>query len=270
MKKYMLYLIVFLLWDHICLAQEVPILQENKTFIIGIGIPIFKVRDQGSSPLIYKGMVASIYFGYEDYDLDNYSAHKLILHTGSLHPSYRPKANNATNSTSLMYLEYKYTNTRRVGNINLNQNLNTHNVGLFFSVIADIRQYNLLANNVLGFYSSFLNIGPAYRFMSFGNDDKSRFVANADLNLFSLAIRPNYLGSVDFSGFKPSKFEVFKMLKFAPLWKDFIINTDFNYTITHRKSASTFGYNWHYQHNTMSQPLDLNYGGFYYNANFSR
>jgi hypothetical protein len=270
MKLKILILLAFLLIFNDIYSQETPILEKNKTFVIGLGIPIFKVRDKGHSPLMYKGISTSIYLAFENYDIDKYVSHKLIFHFGDLTPKFKPKANNPTNKVALNFLEYKYTNTNRIGDLDIGPNITSQNIGYTLSVRSDVRIYNLLANNVVGFYSSLFSIGPAYRYVHLANDRSNKIVVQGDLNLLSVAMRPNYLGTIEFSGFKPSKFEILKKFKVAPFWKDFIISTDFNTQFKHRNSFSTLGYNWYYQHNTQSQPLDMNYGGFYYNANFSR
>jgi hypothetical protein len=244
------------------------LIETNETFVIGLGVPIFKIRDQGHSPLIYKGMSLSFYIGYSNYTPKSIFTSKLIFHSASCTPNYKPKAEGAGNKVSLSFIEVKNSLVNRIGNTT-NYNDNIQFVGLSSSLLIDFRDYNLLANNTNGFYVG-LTMGPAYRFSRVFDDLKYKANASIDMPLITFSLRPNYLGTLEFERFKLNKLAILKKFKIHTINKDFIINTDFNISKYFDRSYSTLGYNWMYHRNTVSKPLDMNYGGFYYNANFSR
>jgi hypothetical protein len=260
-------LLLFSLFAH---AQD-PISAGGDTyFFLGISAPIIKVRDLGHSLQTYRGVATTLRAGYERIGREQVARVTGAVTFGSLSPKAKPKTDRQLSRGEITQIHFSYAFYQRTGANYLPQDWNRY-IGGAFTVLVDMRDYNLPSNNLMGFQmNTSLNIGG---FVQRALDNRWRFNYEAQTPILSYAVRPNYIGmfpiSVGTLNGRNAALQVLKSGKVVTVNKLFRFYNRFGFDQTvkdHRQRR--FSYAWEMLHNRVSQPMTSVIGGLGYESLF--
>ncbi len=210
MKPFLILFYSLFFMNFLC-AQQPLTPRGTQYFFLGLGLPIAKVRDQGHSSLIYKGVSPTVHIGYERVGTDVVSRIAFSFATGQIKPNTRPKPEKHLSSAEIGTFEVSYAYYRRSGTAYDSEGLNRY-YGGSISFLFDGRNYNLPSNNLFGFQANLsLNAG------AFVQKKINKFWRMNDelfTPLVTYALRPNYIGLMPMS---TSEFSAKKILKTGKL-----------------------------------------------------
>lgn len=251
-------------------AQEPLTPRGDKYFFLGINITKVNVRDEAHSPQLYSGWSPVLRIGYERIGQATVSRFAVSYAMGTLTPHARPKPKKQLSSADLTGIQFHYAYYRRVNGFDT-EGWNRY-VGGSICINADIRQYSLPANNLLGYqFNTSLN-GGVFIHKKLGNE-AWRFNYEAFIPVISYGIRPNYIGMPPMSssggnggnsvkkGLKQGKIVTFnKLFRF---YNRFSFDQQIN---DHRERR--IAYYWDYHVNHISKPLNSITSGLTYESLF--
>jgi hypothetical protein len=264
--KSLLVLFVGLLFSTILCAQEPFTPRGNQYFFLGLGLPITKVRDQGHSPLIYKGVNPTLRIGHERIGTDAVSRITVSFSSGQIKPNTRPKPEKQLSSADIGIIEVSYAYYRRA-----NANYEPEGLNQYFgggiSFLFDGRNYNLPSNNLFGFQSNLsLNAGA---FVQKKINNSWRMNDELFTPLLTFALRPNYIGLMPLTTNDFSAKKILKTGKFVTVNKVFRLynRLGFDQQINDHR-ARRLAYSWDGIVNNVSRPLRFVSAGLSYESLF--
>ncbi len=237
----------------------------NRYFFIGVKLPILAVRDEGHSPLIYRGLESTLRFGFVTRRTTEYGEIAFELGFGEISPRVKPVTNKIMSNASSSHFTFV---TRHAYLLN-NYSAGSANTYLGFDVrySFNARQYTLPSNNLFGYTSSF----AISAFGMFQNNISTNYLFNYDAHvpLLSLEHRPDYMGLPNFSESKSIVGRIFGSGKIVTFDKKLELNHRFTITNSvndhHQRALS---YEGQYLQNFVSRPLHSTSGGFAYTELF--
>jgi hypothetical protein len=263
-------LFAFLFLGNTIFAQESTTAKGETYFFLGVALPIVKVRDVGHSPQIYQGLGPTLRVGYERIGQKQVARVMGSVTFGGTKPKSKPKSTRQLSSGDITQINFSYAYYQ---NTNKNYVLDDWNgyVGGAFTVMVDMRGYDLPSNNLLGFQmNTSLNIGG---FANHSIDRHWQFNYEAFTPILSYSVRPNYVGMFPISvGSLAGRNVTLEMLKAGKLvtvnklcrfYNRFSFDQHIN---DHRQRR--FSYAWDMLHNRVSQPMTSVMGGFGYESLF--
>ena len=172
-------------------AQEPLTPRGSVYFFLGLSLPIAKVRDEGHSPLIYKGLNPTFRAGYERVGTDVVSRITFSFSSGEIKPKPRPHPEKSLSKAEINTIEVCYAYYRRLNGTYDAEGWNRY-VGGAITFLFDGRNYNLPSNNLFGYQANLsLNAGGFVQ---------KKVAKNYRLNdelltpLLTFAMRPSYIG----------------------------------------------------------------------------
>lgn len=238
----------------------------NTYFFLGVRFPIIAVRDVGHSPLIYRGLVSTIIVGYEKRLPDYVSRFEARVGIGSASPKMKPRTDRMLSSADVNNIEISYTYFRGINNYVLDDWNNY--LGGRFSLMIDLREYNLPSNNLTGYHiNASLNVAAhTQKKLS----DSWLFQYEAAVPLLAYSVRPNYNGT--FPDLSTETDMVKKFLKSGtfvtiPTYFRFTNNFSFTQNINDGRERR-FSYQWDYLTHQKINPLTYISGGLGYESLF--
>lgn len=181
----------------VCLAQDEvpPPAAVGEYFFLGFEMPLFRVKDRANSPQAFEGYGYKISFGYEKIKQRFISRFKGSYTFGSGSPKTRPKSKSLT-SVRLNDFDFSYSYYQNLQNIPDAEANNFVKQGTYVGgsihFLADMRQYSLPSNNVIGFQSNLSLHGGVWVRQNMNKN--WRFNYEATTPLMALTLRPSYIG----------------------------------------------------------------------------
>jgi hypothetical protein len=247
-------------------AQEPLTPRGTQYFFLGLGLPLAKVRDQGHSPLIYKGLNPTLRIGYERVGIDAVSRIAFSFSSGQIKPNTRPKPEKLLSSADIGTIEVSYAYYRRNNKTYDTEGLNRYYGGAF-TFMFDGRSYNLPSNNLFGFQANMsLNAGA---FVQKKINDSWRLSDELFTPLLTFALRPNYIGLMPMATNDFSAKKILKTGKIVTINKVFRLynRLGFNQQINDHRQRR-LSYSWDGIVNNVSQPLGSVSAGLSYESLF--
>jgi hypothetical protein len=251
-------------------AQEPMSPKGDTYFFLGLGLPIVKVRDVGHSPQIYQGIGTTLRVGYERIGQKEVARLMGSVTFGTAKPKTKLKSTRQLSSADISLVNFSYAYYR---NTQANYALGDWNsyVGGAFTVLVDMRGYDLPSNNLMGFQmNTSLNVGA---FVNRKLDNHWRFNYEAQTPIVSYSVRPNFIGmfpiSVGSSAGRNVALEMLKAGKVVTVNKLFRFYNRFSFDqhVNDHRSRRLF-YAWEMLHNRVSQPMTSVLGGVGYESLF--
>ena len=238
----------------------------NTYFFLGLRLPMIAVRDVGHSPLIYRGLVPTLIVGYEKSAPDFVSRFQASIGIGGAAPSMKPRTDRMLSSAEVNNIELTYSYFRGVNTYAL-ADWNNY-VGGRFSVLVDMRAYNLPSNNLTGYHlnTSLSLAAHTQKKLS----DTWLFQYEAAVPFLAYSIRPNYNGTFpDVAaevGLAKKFFKSGSVVTF-PTYFRFTNNFSFTQNINDGRERR-LSYQWDYLQHTKINPLTYISGGLGYESLF--
>jgi hypothetical protein len=175
--------------------------RDDTYFMLGIAVPIGRVRDVAHSPLPYSGEGLEVRVGYERLSPQLVSRFTVSYLMGDLAPRTKPRPKRILSALDWQNIQVTYSYFQRINGANAAADALAAYVGGAINFTADLRQYTLPSNNVFGYqFNTTFNVGTHLR-QSIGNatvKDRSdlqwHWNDEATLALFAHTIRPTYIG----------------------------------------------------------------------------
>ena len=255
---------IFLLDLSLCAAQKDLPTGNSKYFILGIGLPLYKVRDQAHSPLIYGGLGVQIRLGYEDINR-SYAGRAILTYTiSTIKPDAKPRPKRFLSEADLNNIQLSLACYKRVGDYI--PGIPAYFVGGVLTLYIDTRAYNLPSNNILGFETNAsLNAGGMIHDAISNNWSMEYETYFAFL---TYGIRSNYIGTP----IQGENFRLPKLSKWAQ-WAYFdkvfrwYNHFDADQQINDERQRQ-ISYIWDFHYNNLSNPLKSTQTGFNYTSLF--
>ncbi|MBL7813975.1 MAG: hypothetical protein JNL70_03135 [Saprospiraceae bacterium] len=265
MKSFIALFLSLFLVTHVW-AQDLLTPRGNQYFFLGLGLPMVKVRDEGHSSLMYKGMNPTLRIGHERIGTDVVSRICFSFSAGQIKPSTSPKPEKQLSSADITTIEVSYAYYRRTKNAYDTEGWNKY-IGGSVSLLFDGRNYNLPSNNVFGYQTNLsLNAG-GYVHKKINNSWR----INDELYtpILTFAMRPNYIGLMPMTTTDFSAKRMFKTGKIATVNKVFRLynRLGFDQQINDHRQRR-LAYTWDGQINRVSRPLSLVSAGLSYESLF--
>lgn len=235
-------------------------------FFLGLRLPMIAVRDVGHSPLIYRGFVPTLIIGYEKNAPDFVSRFEVSVGIGEMSPTMKPRTDRMLSNAQVNNIELTYSYLRGLNTFALNDWNNY--VGGKFSVLMDVRVYNLPSNNLMGYHMN-TSLSVAARTQK-KISDAWLFHYEAAVPLLAYSVRPNYNGTFPDvaaeTGFV-KKFIKSGSLVSLPTYFRFTNNFSFTQNINDGRERR-LSYQWDYLYHAKINPLNYIYGGLGYESLF--
>ena len=97
-------------------AQDALTPRGSSYFFLGVNVPIVKVRDDGHSSLIYRGINSTLRLGYERVGTDIVSRITFSFSGGEIKPKTHPQPEKHLSKAEINTIEVSYAYYRRMGN----------------------------------------------------------------------------------------------------------------------------------------------------------
>lgn len=238
----------------------------NTYFFLGVQLPIIAVRDAGHSPLIYRGLVSTLIAGYEKRLPEYVSRFEARIGIGSAAPKMKPRTDRMLSSAEVNNIEISYTYFRGLNDYALNDWNNY--LGGRFSVLIDVREYNLPSNNLTGYHVNAALSVAAHTQKKLS--DTWLFHYEAAVPILAYSVRPNYNGT--FPELATETGLAKKFLKSGscvsiPTYFRFTNNFSFIQNINDGRERR-LSYQWDYLHHNKINPLTYISGGLGYESLF--
>lgn len=198
MARIYLSLLLYLLCASALSAQEQrPLITGEGTFLtIGLGFPIYTVRDKINSPLAYRGRAVNIRLEAEWVRENWLSQVRLAFSAGSLRAKVKPKRD-INKPASLADLRLGFGWYRNLGTIEPTSE-SAQYAGLSFMLNMDDRDYPLPTNNTGGqHYRISARAGVLDR-RGLGNNTRWALTSQVDVPFLTKLYRSSYIGLAPF------------------------------------------------------------------------
>ena len=235
------------------LAQE-PLTPRGDTyFFLGLGLPIVKVRDEGHSSLIYRGLNSTLRIGYERIGRDAVSRIVFNVSIGQIKPNTRPKPDKRLSSAETNTFEVSYAYYRRINSAYEAEGWNRY-FGGALTLLFDGRNYNLPSNNLFGYQANLsLNAGGYVQ-----KQINNTYRLNDELltPVLTFAMRPSFIGLMPMTSNDFSAKKVLKTGKIVTVNKVFRLynRIGFDQQINDHRQRR-LSYTWDGILNNVSRPL---------------
>ncbi len=260
-------ILIFSLFFISSLTAQEPLTPLGDTyFFLGLSLPIIKVRDEGHSSLMYRGLNSTLRVGYERVGRDVVSRIALSFATGQIKPKTRPKPAKQLSSAETNTFEVSYAYYRRINNVYDIEGWNRY-FGGAITLFFDGRSYNLPSNNLFGYQANLsLNAGG---FFQRKINDAWRLNDELMTPLISYAMRPSFIGLMPMKSNDFSAKKVMKTGKIVTVNKVFRLynRLGFDQQINDHR-ARRLSYTWDGILNNVSRPLRSVSAGLGYESLF--
>ena len=198
MARFYLSVLLYLLLASSLSAQErQPLVTGEGTFLtIGLGFPIYTVRDKINSPLAYRGRGINIRLEVEQVKRNWLSQVRLAFTTGRLRAKVRPKRD-INKPASLNDLRLGFGWYRNLGEVRPTSE-SAQYAGLSFMLNMDDRNYPLPTNNTGGQHYRISARAGALDRRGLGNGTRWALTSQVDVPLLTKLYRPTYIGLAPF------------------------------------------------------------------------
>ncbi len=260
-------ILVFSLFSAASLFAQEPLTPRGNTyFFLGIGLPIVKVRDEGHSSLVYRGLNSTLRIGYERVGQDAVSRISFNVSIGEIKPRTRPKPDKQMSSADATTFEVSYAYYRRINSPYDAEGWNRY-FGGAVTLLFDGRNYNLPSNNLFGYQGNLsLNAGGYFQ-----KKINNTYRINDELltPLLTFAMRPSFIGLMPMTSNDFSAKRVMKTGKIVTVNKVFRIynRIGFDQQINDHRQRR-LSYTWDGILNNVSRPLRSISAGLGYESLF--
>lgn len=260
-------ILIFSLFFLSSLTAQEPLTPLGDTyFFLGLGLPIVKVRDEGHSSLMYRGLNSTLRVGYERVGRDVVSRIALSFATGQIKPKTRPKPEKQLSSAETNTFEVSYAYYRRINTVYDVEGWNRY-FGGAITLLFDGRTYNLPSNNLFGYQANLsLNAGG---FVQKKIDNSWRLNNELLTPLLTFAMRPSFIGLMPMKSNDFSAKKVMQTGKIVTVNKVFRLynRLGFDQQINDHR-ARRLSYTWDGILNNVSRPLRSVSAGLGYESLF--
>ena len=247
-------------------AQDLLTPRGSSYFFLGFSLPLVKVRDEGHSTLLYRGLNPTFRLGYERVGTDVVSRISVSFSSGDIKPKTRPQPDKTLSKAEISTIEISYAYYQRLGNAYDTEGVNRY-VGGALSFLFDGRSYNLPSNNLFG-YQANLSLNAGGFFMKKINNTVR---ANDEIltPLLTFSMRPNYIGLMPLTTGDFSVKKVLQTGKFVTVNKVFRLynRLGFDQQINDHRQRR-LSYTWDGMMNNVSRPLRSVSAGLTYESLF--
>lgn len=260
-------IIVFTLLFTVSLCAQDPLTPRGSSyFFLGVNVPMVKVRDEGHSSLIYRGINSTLRLGYERIGTDVVSRITFSFSGGEIKPKTRPQPEKHLSKAEINTIEVNYAYYRRMGSAYNTEGGNRY-LGGTVSFLFDGRNYNLPSNNLFG-YQVNLSLNGGGFFMKKLNNS-IRINDEVFTPLLTFAMRPNYIGLMPMTTTDFSAKRFLKTGKLVTVNKVFRLynRLGFDQQINDHRQRR-IAYTWDGQVNNISRPLHAVSAGLSYESLF--
>ncbi len=248
------------------LAQEPLTPRGNTYFFLGLGVPLVKVRDEGHSSLMYRGLNSAFRIGYERIGQDVVSRITLSFSIGQIKPQTRPKPDKQLSSAETNTFEVSYAYYRRVNSVYDANGWNRY-FGGALTLLFDGRSYNLPSNNLFGYQANMsINVGG---YIHTKITEKIRLNDELFTPLLTFAMRPSFIGLMPMTSNDFSAKKVMKTGRIVTVNKVFRLynRLGFDHQVNDHRQRR-LSYTWDAGVNHVSRPLHSVSAGLGYESLF--